>query len=250
MSSPVIPKTVTHKRSTAALLVIAALTVLVAVSAVPRYVSGWPWASPLKVHNQSALQAIREQGITLPGWTTQEKADSKIGGDTWSIQQLAPTDASDRSHPLAFLLLRPQIWEADQPEVEWLDLKGAQRWKTDSLTKLPFEVSANDSAKNSKTVRIKADYFRAWNQDQTFAVLQWYASPVGGSASPSWWFWADQKAQWRHRQRLPWVAVSVWLPIEPLSAIAPHQEAAVALGQLTQAELMQTVFAGALSGPL
>lgn len=277
MSSPVLSRTVT-KKSTISLIVIAVLTAFVLVSAVPRYVSGWPWANPLKVHNQSQLQAIREQGIALPGWTVEEQASAKIGGDSWSIQQIAfnskgavgpdagavsadalPLAASSQT---AFLLLRPQVWEADQPEVEWLDLSGFQQWKTDSMTKLPFEVSSGVSSTmlskvagensqslsvNSETVRIKADFFRAWSKDQTYAILQWYASPMGGSASPAWWFWADQKAQWRYRQRLPWVAVSVWIPIDALSAIAPHRETAVTLGKAIQSELLQTVFAGALS---
>ncbi|MEL7328327.1 MAG: cyanoexosortase B system-associated protein [Cyanobacteria bacterium J06559_1] len=249
MSSPVISRPVT-KKSAVVLIVISALALFIAVSAVPRYISGWPWANPLKVHNQSELQAIRDQGIALPGWISQEQATTKIGGDSWSIQQLALDQNSDPrpqgAASTVLLLLRPQIWEADQPEVEWLDIKGFQRWKTDSLTKLPFEMSTQDS----ETVRIKADFFRAWSKEQTYAVLQWYASPVGGSASPAWWFWADQGAQWRHRQRLPWVAVSVWLPIDPLSAIAPHQETAISLGKAIQSRLEETAFSGAFSDSL
>ncbi|MGD1896119.1 MAG: cyanoexosortase B system-associated protein [Phormidesmis sp.] len=250
------------KRSTVALVVIAVLSLFVAVSALPNYVSSWPWSTPLKVPNQSELQAIRDQGITLSGWQTTEQVKTIIGGGTWSIQQLSLDREATESADVAdmpetvFLLLRPQIWEADQPEVEWLDIKGSQRWQTDSQQSLPFEVAANpanlgqntskgvleDPPHKGETVRINTDFFRAWSKEQTFAVLQWYASPHGGSASPAWWFWADQKAQWRQRQRMPWVAVSIWLPIDALSDIALHQEASIAIGQSFQSELLRTVF--------
>lgn len=232
-------------------MVIAALALFVAVSALPRYASSWPWTSPLKVPNQSALQAIRDEGITLPGWLPDEQVKTKIGGDTWSIQQLSAADDgsfSAASPSTIFLLLRPQVWEADQPEVEWLDLKGAQQWETDSHQSLPFEVSVNsltNLSNESETIRINTDFFRAWSKEQTYAVLQWYACPTGGSASPAWWFWADQKTQWRYRQRMPWVAVSVWLPIEPLSDIRPHEAIATDLGKAVHQELLQSVFAGA-----
>ncbi len=252
MSSPVLSKP-TAKKSTITLLVIAALTLFVAVSALPRYTSSWPWSSPLKVPNQSALQSIREQGITLPGWLSEQQAKTKLGGDTWSIQQLSAADDGPfaaASPSTIFLLLRPQVWEADQPEVEWLDLKGSQRWETDSYQSLPFEVSVNaptNSSNKSESIRINTDFFRAWSKEQTYAVLQWYASPVGGSASPAWWFWADQKAQWQHRKRMPWVAVSVWLPVEPLSEVGPYEAIAVDLGKTVHRELLETVFANAFS---
>ncbi len=258
MPSYLRPTTVT-KKSTVTLVVIAILALFVTIRAIPLYLSSWPWSTPLKVPNQPSLQAIRDQGITLSGWLSQEQIKTKIGGDTWSIQQLSAADEGPfaaASPSTIFLLLRPQVWEADQPEVEWLDLKGSQRWQTDSHQALPFEMTQNEEmtqnkSKNigdlGKTVRINTDFFRAWNRDQTYAILQWYASPTGGSASPAWWFWADQKAQWRRRQRMPWVAVSIWLPIDPLSDISLHQEMAVALGQSVQAELLQTVFTSELS---
>lgn len=254
MSSPVLPQKTT-KKSTVTLIVIAALALFVAVSALPRYASGWPWASPLKVSNQSALQAIRDEGIAVPGWLADEQVKTKIGGDTWSIQQLSAVDEgpfSAATPSTVFLLLRPQIWEADQPEVEWLDLKGAQQWETDSQQSLPFKVSVNSlssTSDKSETIRINTDFFRAWSTEQTYAVMQWYASPTGGSASPAWWFWADQKAQWRYRQRMPWVAASVWLPIEPLSDIGSYEAIASDIGKAVQQELLQTVFADAFVVP-
>ncbi|MEL6602352.1 MAG: cyanoexosortase B system-associated protein [Cyanobacteria bacterium J06614_10] len=246
MSFSTLPDKLT-KKATVKLMVIVALALFVAVSALPRYVSSWPWSSPLKVQNQPALQAIRDQGLTLSGWQVDDQVKTKIGGDTWSIQQLSATDQAITSETAStiFLLLRPQVWEADQPEVEWLDLKGSQQWETDSRQSLPIEVAINRQ-ENPKTVRINTDFFRAWSKDQTYAILQWYAWPTGGSPSPAGWFWADQRTQWQHRQRMPWVAVSVWLPIEPLGDITPHIAAAKSLGQSVQLALSQTVFPEAL----
>ncbi|MGD1865049.1 MAG: cyanoexosortase B system-associated protein [Phormidesmis sp.] len=252
-----LPRNVT-KKSTVTLIVIAALVLFVAVSALPRYASSWPWSSPLKVANQSALQAIRDEGISLPGWLPDEQAKTKIGGDTWSIQQLSAADEgafAAATPSTIFLLLRPQVWEADQPEVEWLDLRGAQQWDTDSRQALSFEVpvskvsvnSLTNASSESETIRINTDFFRAWSKEQTYAVLQWYACPTGGSPSPAWWFWADQKTQWQHRQRMPWVAVSLWLPIEPLSNIDPYEAIATDLGKAVHQELLQTVFSGVFS---
>ncbi len=239
------------KSVVAPLIVCVALALLVATSALPRYASSWPWATPPKVANQSALQSIRDQGIALPNWSSEEQLRRKIGGADWSIQQLSQPKASATEPNSAFLLLRPQIWEADQPEVEWVDIKGSQRWKTDSHEKLPFVVPAYQPLSPAsprslamETIRVKPNFFRAWNSDQTYAVLQWYAWPSGGSASVAEWFWADQQMQWQQYQRLPWIAVSLWLPIEPLGNIAPYQARIKALGEEVHTALLQTVFSG------
>jgi cyanoexosortase B-associated protein len=252
------------KKSMVQLAVVAILALFVAVSAVPQYVDGWPWATPPKLPaaTRNALQAIPEQGLEISGWVTREQAKTKLGGKNWSFQQLSVAAAAPGSQiSPAFVLLRAQTYEADQPEVEWLDIKGSQKWTTDSAQKLTFEVpfavlaakspqqsnnQANNQAnktKKSQTVRISGDFFRAWSKDQTYAVLQWYAWPNGGGASPAKWFWADQKAQWNHRQRTPWVAVSVWLPIEPFSDIARSRGLAESLGKTLQQTLSQKIFA-------
>lgn len=155
------------------------------------------------------------------------------GGDDWSIQQLVHEQPYAVNPSSIFLLLRPQIWEADQPEVEWVDIKGSQQWKTDSHQKISFTVAQ---------AHIRPDFFRAWSASQTYAVLQWYAWPSGGSASAAKWFWADQRMQWQQYQRMPWVAVSLWLPIEPLGDIDPYQAIAKTLGEEIHTTLLQTVF--------
>ncbi len=232
---------------TVKLIVVSILALFVAVSAIPQYASSWPWATPPKLAQttRSALQAIPAQGIVLSGWTTDGQDKTKLGGHTWSIQQLStPADAAsppDQPISAAFLLLRPQTYEDDQPEVEWLDIKSSQHWTTDSYQTLSFEVPAA-SSKNTKTIRINSDFFRAWSQGQTYAVLQWYAWPTGGSPSVASWFWADQKRQWQQYRRMPWVAVSLWLPIAPLSDIAPHEAIAVSIGKDIHQTLLETVF--------
>jgi cyanoexosortase B-associated protein len=240
------------------LIVVAALALFVAISALPHYVGDWPWATPMKLPaaTRTALQAIPNKGITLPGWQTEDQSPTKLGGKTWSVQQLAPA----KDEEAIFLLLRPQIYEADQPEVEWLDIKGSQKWSTDSHQTLTFEAplspasnpasaasasptaSATKTIQRPETVRVHSDFFRAWSQSQTYAVLQWYAWPTGGSDSPAKWFWADQRSQWQHRARTPWVAVSLWLPIQPLSDIAPQKERATDLGKALQQAIDQQVF--------
>ena len=242
--SPSPPLGKSSSKLTVKLIVVAVLALFVAVSAIPRYVSGWPWATPPKLEQatRSALQGIRDQGISMPGWATEDQDKTKFGGHTWSIQQLSATASANRAQAASsvFLLLRPQTYEADQPEVEWLDIKGSQHWQTDSYQTVPFEVPMEGSEETS--IRVNSDFFRAWNEGQTYAVLQWYAWPTGGSASVASWFWADQKRQWQHYQRMPWVAVSLWLPIAPLSDIRPQQAIAAALGKDIHQVLIKTVF--------
>lgn len=233
---------------------VALLALFVAVGALPQYFGGWPWATPLKLPaaSRTALQAIPDQGLELPGWRNDDQSKIKISGHNWSVQQISSAAATSGSTLTpAFLLLRPQTYGPDQPEVEWLDIEGSQRWDTDSHQKLTFSVPAMPSVKNSaqnatetKTVRISGDFFRAWSKEQTYAVLQWYAWPTGGSASPARWFWADQKTQWNSRQRMPWVAISLWLPISPLGDISPHENMALSLGKTIQKSLLESVFVG------
>lgn len=255
MSTSTVPSKV-PKKSAVKLIIVAALALFVAVSALPQYSAGWSWSNPPKLPQASrvALQALPEQGLQLSGWKTTDHISIELGGDNWSIQQLSADLASEDESAQAslkaqmtdiVLLLRPQVYGADQPEVEWLDIKGSQGWKTDSRQKITFDVSGGTSEndlKNTETVRINTDFFRAWNKDQTYAVLQWYAWPTGGSASPARWFWADQKVQWRHHQRMPWVAVSLWLPIEPLGEIESRSGLAESLGNRIQQTLMQSIF--------
>ena len=229
------------------LAVVAVLSLFVFAIAVPHYLGGWPWATPLKLPDASrnALQAIPEKGLTISGWNTDEQDAIELGKEDWSVQTLSrsPTNDSpeDGSASPVFLLVRPQVYGADQPEVEWIDIKGLQRWEIDSRQQLRFALPAPSGAEE-ETVSVTADFFRAWSSDQTYAVLQWYAWPTGGHPSPTRWFWADQKVQWQRNQRLPWAAVSLWIPVGPLGDISPQQALAESLGKDIQRSLMQTIF--------
>ncbi len=208
------------------------LLILVAIGAVPGYLTGhWPWAHPTAIVNLNQIRNLRKTGLTLAGWPTKEQHGEIIGGHKWSIQEFQ----KDSEKPL-IMLLRPQQDPKDQPEVEWMDINGFEQqqadWQTDSDRILKFTVEA------SPTAKVEASFFRAWNQQQTYAVLQWYAWSEGGHFSPVSWFWADQNAQWQHR-RLPWVAVSIRIPIEPLGNIETVRPLAASLGKTVQARLMQ-----------
>lgn len=247
MSSPTLSRTVSQK-SFVPFLIAGLLALCFAIGALPRYMGDWPWASNPTVPNKSALIAVKEGGLPIPGWQTQEQATIKLGGETWSIQQLAAAPETRQaiapeSPADIFLLLRSQVWHADQPEVEWVDIQGSQNWKVDSRQKLSFSVPSPSQGKQpTSPVKVTGDFLRARNQDQTYAVLQWYAWPTGGSPSPAKWFWKDQISQLQRNQRTPWVAVSLWLPIKPFSDISKQQAMADSLGKTIQATLLESVF--------
>lgn len=218
-------------------LLVVGLAAIATFTALPNWVNGqWPWTNSLQVAHIKELQALRKEGLTLPGWSTVSHSAIPINGHDWVLGEYQAQSApSSRPAPdQVAVLLRPQPDHKDQPALEWMDLAGAQNWKTDSRHSLPFTVEVGQS-----TVPVKAQFLRGWSEQQTFAVLQWYAWPKGGSASPSRWFWADQGTQWRTHHRLPWVAVSLLVPIEPLGDIGPYEPFAIALGQKIQTQLLQ-----------
>jgi cyanoexosortase B-associated protein len=127
--------------------------------------------------------------------------------------------------------------------VEWSDVSGFQNWETDSDRSVDFTV------KNPAT-KVTAQFFRGLTKRQqgssqetrrqTYAVLQWYAWSTGGHPAPSQWFFADRAAQWQNR-RIPWVAVSILVPIEPLDTIEQHWSEVESLAQTIQSTLMSSV---------
>ena len=226
-------------------LLVFALAAMAMVSAVPYYFNGqWPWNHPPDIANLKGLHSIKQQSLTIPGWQTLKHQTIQISGNDWAYQEIQGPDNPDQSlaaNAPIIILLRPQPWRTNQPEVEWLDIVGSQKWRVDSRRRFQFTVEPLAGV-TQHPVEVKARFLRGWNQQQTFAVVQWYAWPEGGNPSPSQWFWADQIQQWRSRQRLPWVAVSILIPIEPVGDIKPYQSSAVALSQAVQTSLM--------SGPL
>jgi cyanoexosortase B-associated protein len=198
-------------------------------SSLPGYLRGgqWSWQQPPAVTELRKLREIRETGVAVAGWSTTDQATFKLGGHKWSKQLLvqakpgavaqAVSQAVSQDSGSALLFLRAQHDPKTQPEVEWADFRGLNRWTEDE--------------ERSVTIRpgVKARLVRGWTRDRTEAILQWYAWPGGGSPTPIDWFVGDRQAQIQG-DRLPWIAVSILLPMEPLGDLAKVEEQAKALG--------------------
>ncbi|MBR8827268.1 MAG: cyanoexosortase B system-associated protein [Gomphosphaeria aponina SAG 52.96 = DSM 107014] len=204
---------------------IALLILLTAIGAIPGYISGnWSWANLPPVTNLSQIRNLRQTGLTLPNSKTVGQKKIALGAHQWLAQIIQKSGEKP-----VILLLQTQDDHREQPEVEWMDINGFERWKTDSYRQLNFPVD--------REYKVKARFFRAWNQRQTFAVVQWYATPQGGNYSPAWWFWADQLAQLRGT-RVPWIAVCLQIPMEPLGDLNVATPKAKALAQEVQTALI------------
>ena len=221
-----------HQLSKIAVLLF--LLILITAGAIPSYLTGhWPWMKPPQVATLKQLRIVRREGLTIPGWERPIPRNIPIGGHKWLVQELKNDSTT------VLLLLLTQNDHKDQPQVEWTDLNGFHKWKTDSYRTLNFRVDLTKVIpEKSEKISVNAQFFRSWDQKQTFAVLQWYAQPNGGSATPSIWFWEDRKAQLFNR-RVPWVAVSILIPIEPLADIEKARPLATILGQNVQLALMK-----------
>jgi cyanoexosortase B-associated protein len=203
----------------------------------PNYFTGnWSWVKELEASNIQQLRHLQQKGITLPGWQTLEQRVLQMGGHKWSVQIVAPAALADQPTPedSAILMLRPQTWRRDLPQVDWVDIDGARQWTADSHQTLRFAIAPHTPA-----ACVTARFFRGWDQQQTYAVLQWYAWADAGHPAPSQWFWADRLTRLRNHQSMPWVAVSLLIPINPLGEITAVQPRAETLGKLIQSTLMQ-----------
>lgn len=222
-------------------LVVLFVLALALASAVPGYMGGkWTWQQTPQLGNFSSSKAVLQDGLTLPGWRTLEQQTVEIGGHKWSVQAILPVTESEPSpQKTAWLLLRPQTWERDLPQIDWTDINGVQQWSTDSQRQIQFTAQPADLR---EAIPVTARFLRGWTEQRTSAVLQWYAWADGGHPAPSHWFWADQWRQLRDRKRLAWVAVSIQMPIKPFGEIETVQAAAETLGQLVQTTLIERVF--------
>ena len=216
------------------------LLVCASIGAVPGYLTGkWRWAHPPEVKELDRLRQLRKTGVAIAGWKTLSQETVLIGNHEWlkqEIEILVPVGSPGSRLQKAILLLLAQNDHADQPEVEWTDINGWQQWQTDSDRWAKFAVASPQGA-GVAPAEVEARFFRGWTNQQTYAVLQWYAVPTGGHPAPSRWFWADRLAQLSDR-RLPWVAVSVLIPVEPLGDIEKSRQLAESLGQSVQAAVM------------
>ena len=207
----------------------------------PNYFGGqWNWEKVPELSQIEQLQTLQQQGLTLPGWRTLEQNVTEIGGHSWSVQAIVPETAETATaQNTVLLMLRPQTWHRDMPQVDWIDINGVRQWIADSQQSLQFTVPS--SALNSAPTRqisVKARFLRGWSPQRTYAVLQWYAWSEGGSPAPGRWFLVDQWSQWHDRRHTSWVAVSLLIPIQPLGDIETARPQAEALGQLVQSALM------------
>lgn len=200
------------------------LSGFVCVGALPGYLSGgqWRWTAPPKVAVLDNLKTLRKDGVELPGWQTIAKQTTEISNQKWMRQEV-----QDATQTIATVLFLPQTKSIAQPQVEWVDLDGFQRWKTDSHRQI-------------QTNSITVEFLRAWTPRQTFAVMRWYAWEGGGHPAPIQWFIHDRFAQWQNR-RAAWVAVNVLLPIEPLEDIEPYRSKLESLVQTVQSTLTNRV---------
>ena len=202
------------------------LSILLAIGTVPGYLAGkWQWQNPPAVKNLGDLKQIRKQGIEIPGWRTTEQKSVVVGEHPWSIQNI-----ESGTKETATVFLFTQNGPRDQPQVEWSEIDGAQRWKRDSESQQTFTVNQ---------VPITARLFRAWNSKRTYAVMQWYAWSEGGHPEASHWFFADRLAQFQGK-RQPWIAVSILLPMEPLDDLNKYRDKITALAQPIESRLLET----------
>ncbi len=211
------------------------LVLLLAIGALPGYFRGnWQWKQPPPITNLGEIKQLRETGLTLPGWKITQQQEQKLGSGKWSVQVMEKED----SPATAMLLLLPQNGPKSQPQVEWTEINswGRMQWGEWQVAQYREAQFAVEQPQPKDKIELKARFFRASSKKQTFAVLQWYAMPNGGHFSPLHWFWADQLAQW-HKQRVPWVAVSLFIPMEPLGEVETTWEQIKSIGQTVQTKL-------------
>jgi cyanoexosortase B-associated protein len=221
------------------LAVLILLLLLLTVGAVPGYLTGkWVWQQPPPVNKLHELKNIRKVGLNIPGWQTVQHSESQIGKHKWSLQILKQQDPANE----AILLLLPQNGPRDQPEVEWIDISGWGKltwgkWDMAQYRTAEFTFKQASTQKLNTTIKVKSRFFRATTQKQTFAVLQWYAMPNGGTSSLVNWFVSDQLAQWQ-KKRVPWVAVSILMSMESFGEVETSWSKLEWLGEKVQSELM------------
>ncbi|GAA6616582.1 cyanoexosortase B system-associated protein [Scytonema sp. NUACC26] len=220
-------------------VVLILLLVLLAVGAIPSYLKGrWEWREPPKIVNLKQLKQIRQKGISIPGWKTVEQREQEIGSHKWSYQLIQ----KEGQQTNAIVLLLPQNGPRDQPQVEWTEIDSLWQWQIAQNRAAEFTVKQPQTSGSSNTeIKVQANFFRATANKQSFAVLQWYAWPTGGSASQISWFLADLSAQW-NKHRAQWVAVCILLPMEPLGQVEKTWNEVKSIGQSVQSTLVSGPF--------
>ena len=212
------------------IVILCLLGLAIAFVAITSYVNKqWSWSELPEIPEIAQMRKVPETKLNFAGWTTVTQKEMEINNYPWSFQLI-----EKQGEDAVLVALKAQKYFKDQPEVEWTDLKGLERWQSDYLTtlKFPSTIKPNHS--------ITARWFQAWN-DKTYAVVQWYAWPGGGHHTVPQWFLVDQKAQLRD-ERVPWVAVSIKIPMEALGSLKDMEPMAKSLGQEVQKTLEKQVF--------
>jgi cyanoexosortase B-associated protein len=232
-----------QKHQLTQLVAILWLVLLLGVGAVPGYLAGhWQWQEPPAVTHLKQLKHLRTTGLNLPGWQNSQHSIQEIGEHRWSVQLIQ----QENSKKQAILLLFPQNGPKDQPEVEWTDINGWgnsqwKNWEVSQYRAAEFSLKQSTQLNSQQQIQVKARFLRASTQQQTFAVLEWYAQPTSGDPTPLNWFVADQWAQWQ-KKRVPWVAVTILFPMEPLGQVEKYWSEVESIGKLVQQTLVTEVF--------
>ncbi|MDJ0509098.1 MAG: cyanoexosortase B system-associated protein [Crocosphaera sp.] len=212
------------------IIVLALLTLAIIFVAIPGYFSTkWSWSDLPRVPEVSQMKQVPKTQLNFENWTTITQKEVPLNNYPWSFQVVEKPGQD----PIV-IALKAQKYYQDSPEVEWADLQGLEKWKTDNHQTLKFPSSTNP--KNL----VKAHWFKAWNK-KTYGILQWYAWPGGGNYRNSRWFLADQKAQ-LSQKRIPWVAVSLKIPMSPLGELKDVESIAESLATEVQKTLEKEVF--------
>ncbi|MEA5469241.1 cyanoexosortase B system-associated protein [Spirulina sp. 06S082] len=242
--------------SKAKLGIVIILVIILAIAALPAYWQGnwsnlsiagvklpvWeikaPWQKPFPVQNLDRIRKVGDRGLEVSGWETLETGKLKIGGHDWSGQILRQSDRRDIT-----LFLFPQTDPKLHPGVEWVDMDGFFKWKIDSQRPLNFAVETGEmKAKVRANLSLARESRRSpFGIPQTVAVVEWYSWGQGGHYSHTHWFWLDQRAQLK-KKRIPWIAVTLRIPVDPKSTLDMVQSDVEALAKSVQASLMQNVF--------
>jgi cyanoexosortase B-associated protein len=211
---------------------IALFVILLLLGAIPKYLQGKPPIDAIPEAPISSLQQLSEEGLSLDNWISVDRQNVRLGPNEWVMQTLtwdtdlsteAPSDCGTRTRcDRATILMSPQRVQtgtAAQPQMEWLDVRGlgraqGQTWTEDQHQQIEFSPSHPPGQDTTVQVR----YFRGRTEQRSFAIAQWYAWETGGNPSLVRWFWRDRMARLQGR-RVPWVAVSLIVPIEHLSSV-------------------------------
>lgn len=217
------------------LLLLCLLLFLVLGGVLPNLISGhWSWVDQPRIGNIQKMQILQKSGIKFSDLKTIDQQQGEIGEGKWSVQAVESPDGRRTA-----VLLKPQIYYKNQPGVEWSNISAISRWNQGETTELSIPTQSGRKA--------KARFYRAWTQS-TFAVVQWYAWLGGGHYDPSVWYWLDQWAQLK-RQRVPWIAVCLLIPLDPTKELQTLTPFALHLAGEVQSYLEQNILSQLTSLP-